>query len=224
MAVALAAEKTTAIIKVGPETDLAYHQLQNEVERLQKFAETVVVTNVEESKQVTNDLALMSRLTKAVEVLRKEYVSPLNDYVKHFNDAFRKLSEPLKNAKNAYDTALLSYQHQMAKERAKAEEDQRIAKAEALRQAMEIKKDTGEIVDVVPEKVDLPPEAATKVRTDLGTVSQVENWKWVIVDLALIPTEYWKVDEVLLGKVIRAGVRDIPGLKIYNDPILRTRA
>ena len=214
----------TAIIKVGPEIDPDYIALKVEVEKLVLYADKRTVTNKEESELATNDLAFIAKLTKAVEERRVEYVKPLNDYVSQFNLAFKKLSEPLKEAKRITDQQIMSYQRKQAEARRKAEEAQAIANAEALRKAQEIKETTGVIEDIKPEVIDLPPEASTKVRTDFGTASQVDNWKYEIVDRSLVPAEFWVIDETGLGKQVRAGRHDIPGVRIYNEPILRTRA
>ena len=211
------------IISVNPEADPDYIGLKTEVEKLVLYADKRTVTNKEESELATNDLAFIAKLTKAVEERRVEYVKPLNDYVSQFNLAFKKLSEPLKEAKRITDHQIMTYQRQAAEERRKAEEAQAIANAEALRKAQEIKEGTGEIVEVEPEHIELPPEATTKVRTDFGTASQVDNWKYEIVDRPLVPAEFWVIDETSLGKQVRAGRHDIPGVRIYNEPILRTR-
>ena len=212
------------VIQIDPERQQDYLDLKVEVEKLVLYADKRTVTNKEESELATNDLAFIAKLTKAVEERRVEYVKPLNDYVSQFNLAFKKLSEPLKEAKRITDHQIMTFQRQAAEARRKAEEAQAVANAEALRKAQEIKETTGVIEDIKPEVIDLPPEATTKVRTDFGTASQVDNWKYRIVDEKLIPLKYFKLDEVYIGKAVRAGERDIPGLEIYNDPILRTRA
>jgi len=209
-----------AIININPELSPFYFKLKDEVVRIEKWAGTLQVTDPEQEKLATNDLALIKNLTDAIENRRKEYTAPLNDYLKLFNDAFRKLSEPLKAAETTTKQKIISYQRAMADARRKAEEANAIARAEALRKAEEIKRETGEIVDIEPEKVDLPP-AVTKVRTDLGTASQTDNWKYEIIDIKLIPAKYFILDEVKLGKIVRAGERDIPGIRIYSEKTLR---
>ena len=44
-----------------------------------------------------------------------------------------------------------------------------------------------------------------------------------VVDFDKLPRKYWVVDEVALGKDIRAGVRDIPGVEIVMETIVIAR-
>lgn len=91
--------------------------------------------------------------------------------------------------------------------KAKAEQDAIIDKAAAEEAKLEP-------VVVVPEKAKFED---TGIR---------HNWKFRVVDAAAVPPEYKVVDEVKVGRVVRAasGQISIPGIEIYDEPtITRTR-
>ncbi len=113
----------------------------------------------------------------------------------------------------------------LAKARKEAE-DVRLAQAAALEadgqaEAAEQVLDTP--IQVEPVKVDLPPLPASvpppPPRTAMKGVNTRENWKFEIVDPMLIPREYLAVDEVKIGKVVRAlkSATSIPGVRPYAE-------
>ena len=62
-----------------------------------------------------------------------------------------------------------------------------------------------------------PPKT---VRTEAGSVTIRSAWKFEVVDMAALPDEYKIADAVKLGKVVRAGVREIPGVRIYEEMVV----
>lgn len=71
------------------------------------------------------------------------------------------------------------------------------------------------------------PQVAEPVgprRTSGGTVSTRMVWKHEIVDAAQVPREFLVVDERLIREAVRAGRRDIPGVRIFEDAELAVSA
>jgi len=64
------------------------------------------------------------------------------------------------------------------------------------------------------------------VKTANGTAYTQKRWTFDenTVDLALVPREYLKLNEVALNKAIAAGTREVPGVRIYEAETLVTRA
>jgi hypothetical protein len=58
---------------------------------------------------------------------------------------------------------------------------------------------------------------AKTVHTAAGKVTMRSVWKAEVIDFNLLPDEYKVADEVKIGKVVRAGVRQIPGVRIYEE-------
>lgn len=57
-------------------------------------------------------------------------------------------------------------------------------------------------------------EVAATVRTANGKATRKKVWEWTLVDRSKLPDEYLIVDEKKLNAVVKAGIRDIPGVKI----------
>lgn len=56
------------------------------------------------------------------------------------------------------------------------------------------------------------------------TTTVKENWKHALVDISLVPDAYTQrvLNDKVIAAAISSGVRNIPGLHIYNDPIVNT--
>lgn len=58
----------------------------------------------------------------------------------------------------------------------------------------------------------------SRTRGDLGgVVSLRSRWTFRVTDPVLIPREYLMVDETKLNAAIRGGMRELPGVEVYDD-------
>ena len=78
-----------------------------------------------------------------------------------------------------------------------------------------------EPVIVTPKRV-----AGGPTRTATGTSYTVKKWKYKLIDLDKVPEEYTSIIlvEKYVLQAIESGVREIPGLEIYEDSMLRHRS
>ena len=198
----------------APLTALASYQEQ--VRGLLNYAEARTITCKEDSIGATNDLSMMANLKKALEERRKDYVKPLNDEVKTINNVFKTLTEPLDQADKLTRAKLLAYNAEQERLRQEAEAINQ-QKIELARREMVLK---GEItVDTTP--VVVPPEAPKHIRADAGMAGKSTIRKWEVEDFAQVPNEYKMVDAAKIGKVVRAGIPSIPGIRIWTEDTLR---
>jgi hypothetical protein len=63
------------------------------------------------------------------------------------------------------------------------------------------------------------------IRGDYGSTAYVrKTWTFEVIDLNRVPREYMSLDvEVVRDAIVKDGVRDIPGLRIYQSETLRVR-
>jgi hypothetical protein len=45
-----------------------------------------------------------------------------------------------------------------------------------------------------------------------------------VEDITKVPAEYLIVNEVVIGKLVRAGIPSIPGIRIWEEEILKVNA
>ncbi len=202
----------TAIVRINAELDQTVIALKVEVEKSVAYAHSFVVANRGDVEQATHDLTLISMLKKQIEERRKEYTEPLNGHVKAINASFKLFSEPLEQADKTLRGKVGAFNQKARELQAKAEEARRLQE--------EITRETGELLDPVP----VVPAPVTKVYTDVGTLGTRQEWHWEVEDLKLVPFEYLLVNASMVGKLVRAGLHTIPGLRIWAEESLTISA
>lgn len=214
-------EFPTAVVRIDPGNDSKVMQLLQEVMRIEEWADKLVVASEGDAKKATDDLSIMSKLKKAVDEKRREYVDPLNAHVKAVNDSFKLLTGPLDVADKTARGKVIAYKTEQERRRREAEEINRQAEELARRQA-EINQ--GEFtVDVTPVAV---PDVVKTTRTEVGSAGLVENWQYEIVDMDLLPREYMMPDSVMLNAIAKKyhDKKPIAGVRFINRPTLRVNA
>jgi len=209
---------TTAVVNIAPEQDERVVAFQNEVKNLLSFAQTRVIVTDHDVTFATNDLAVMSQLTKSLEAKREEYVKPLNGHIKTINSVFKSISEPLSQADKLTRDKVLAYRAEIERKRREIEEINRQAEELARKQAA---LNNGEFtVDTTPI---VAPVVPAHVRTDAGTLGTAVIAKWELEDINQVPREYLMVNSTLIGNVVRAskGNLKIAGIRIWTEPILK---
>lgn len=153
---------------------------------------------------------------KRIDDLRKEYVADPNNYVKSINGFAKVYTSKLKGIEENLKSKISSYQYALEMERRKAEQR---AREEARKLQEKINKEAAaakiEPVQVAPQVI---PQPKTIVRTEAGSASQRMEWKWEQVDFAQVPDEYKALDGVKINKAVRAGIREIAGIRIFEQP------
>lgn len=153
---------------------------------------------------------------------------------------------PLKDAKKSATTIIGAY---LADEARKAEEARRVAERKAMEEQLARQKAEAEAKAREAELLDeagLKEDAAVKMEEAVAIeqaapppiyvpaapvakskgVGLGEDWKFTIEDPTKIPREYLVVDEVAVGRVVRAlkGAANIPGVKVYSVPRVSLRS
>ena len=136
----------------------------------------------------------------------------------------KRLITPLEAAERTIKNKMNSYRRE--------QEIQRLAAEKKAREAAETEQKRLAAM-AAEEGVDLPPEEAvppapiepTKdvVRTEAGTASVRRTWTFEVTDALQVPREFMKVDEQGIAAAIRAGAREIAGVRIFqkSDTVIR---
>lgn len=65
--------------------------------------------------------------------------------------------------------------------------------------------------------------APTVTRTETGSGHMRMVWEIEVIDAAQVPDKYKVVDEKLIRADVKAGIREIPGVKIFEKPVMAIR-
>ena len=67
-----------------------------------------------------------------------------------------------------------------------------------------------------------PVLETTRMRTATGATSGLkDDWKYDVTDISKVPAHLLQVHDALVKATIKSGTRQIPGLRIYNEPRAR---
>lgn len=178
---------------------------------------------VEFQSNLNTLLTRVSKLEKeAVEPLKKELAEKTAPYL-----AMRKKITSLKE---------LIAQKMSAYYLRKREEEERQKEAERKKLVDDLKKqqtkyekkgdiDSSFAIAGAIEKVKADPiQIENRIATEAASVTFQDRFKYRVENLALVPEEWFKrvLDEDKITAAINSGTKEIPGLDIYNDPVVVT--
>jgi Tfp pilus assembly protein FimV len=168
---------------------------------------------------------------KDIKALGKEINSHYAKPIKAAHDAHKAIlaakkeqSEPLAKAECLLKEKLSNY-HQR-QERLRIAEEKRLS--EIARKAEEDRRldeaiDTGN--DQVLDEPIVSPNVSIESQTKTDGVSYRSKWTFKIIDPALVPDNFKKIDEQAIGRVVRAmsGKIKIPGVQVIEEKVMSVR-
>lgn len=150
-----------------------------------------------------------------MEERRKFFVQPLNDQVKKINALFKEISEPLDKADAIMRPKVIEWRAKVDMEIQKKNEELR-KKAEKERQKQEEKALAKGEVPPLPM-----PIPTIEVPNTVDGISTMRVWTYEVVDITNVPLRYLALDSGMVMTAIRQGVREIPGLRIYQKETIK---
>jgi len=183
-------------------------------EQTEKFVVGIIeqaqgfIVNTDDDLRISADvLKKIKEAEKEVENQRVFFTKPLNEQLKKINEKFKVFSEPLKQAEQIIKEKVVAYVQKREEERKK--EQARLRREETLRA-----KERGE---TIPDEFRAEiPEFDKTTEGEIGAITTRKRWTYEIIDFSKVPDKYKEIDAVKVNQAIRAGVRQIEGLKIYE--------
>lgn len=139
---------------------------------------------------------------KALEDKRKSVTSPLLAVKREIDSWFKPVVSQWQAAEADLKAKMLAHAHKVA---------------EANREAQ-----------LAAVAADSPEEAVEALQTITDKpkaegVHTVKRWRYEVIDLGSVPEGYLAVDDAEVKAAIKEGIREIPGLRIYQDESLAVR-
>lgn len=206
--------------------------IQSGNQSLIQAASTAVLETEPQLSVGVDILSEIKQRIKSVESERTALVKPLNDHVKLINGKFKTVTEPLEEAAFILNRKVLERQKIIQAEKTRIAEAERQRREAELLVAAEKKEAIGD-----SEKAEQLLEYAAAVKakpvsTGHGTFTEAKStitkrWTFEIVDLRLTAQrapDYLMVNAPVVREAIREGIREIPGLRIFQEESLSVRA
>lgn len=150
-----------------------------------------------------------------VEKARKAEKDQILQDGRTIDDFFKGLAAPVVKAADAVVAAINAHQRKMLEERRKAEEAAR-REEEARRKAEATPfDDPAPVAQVAPIRA----AEAARVVSSTGRVTATAStvWRHEVTDPAAVPRQYMVINEMAVKAAIAGGIRDIPGIRIFED-------
>ena len=171
---------------------------------LRKAVNELEVNSKEKEMSATELTGKIVEYKKLVNKKRKELTDPLEKIKKMFISEANSIIEPLTKLEKILRDKNIAY-HNYLEDQA---EKERIKHEKKMEKAIENNK---------PMPVEKPVEVEKNVKSESSTMSYKKTWTFTITDASKLPAEYLVPDVVKIRKMVQAGIRDIPGIRIYEE-------
>lgn len=202
------------------EMEKAVATAKTQIQTIEQEAHGLAIEDDADVVIASHSLQQIAGHRKELETQRQFFVGPLNEQVKRINDMWKSITAPLERADAEIRGKMIDYRKRQA-EAAAAEKrrlDAEAAKAQQRENKRAAKAHVQPVQVVAPVPVVAPPP------TTVGAVTARKVWKWRLVDRTKLPEKYLVVDGEALGRDVRGGAREIPGVEIYEEETLAVRA
>lgn len=166
-----------------------------------------VIQSDDEYADAAELLKVVKHKFKVLDEERTISVKPLNDEVKEINawfkpalDRLKECEVELKKIMGAYSLAKQQEQQRLLAEASKAAEAALVTASDPQANVMA-----------------LVQQATDAQAPRVAGVSVSRVWKWELVDPSQVPSDYWSIDPAKLDAAVKAGAREIPGVRVYED-------
>jgi len=214
-------ESTFGLSKIQ-QVQIDFKKYEAVVAEMKAKAAAITITDKATDIQAVEMIGQAAAMAKAIESKRKEIVKSPNEFVKAVNQFSRPYSDALAAIKGELDQKHIRFAQEEERRRL---ELQRKANEEAARLQSEINeaaKLANEDIQVVVAPVAVAQDRVT--RTQSGSTSIRSVWAAEVTDFAILPDKYKKVDMASINTDVKGGIRNIPGVRIYEDQRTVTRA
>jgi len=210
-------------------------KLVSHANELISMADRCVIFTDQDNEKASDLVKFIKTAFKKSEDDRKSITDPLNAVIKNINARYKQFTDPLANAETKVKTLMLAYSQE---KRRKQAEEERIAREQeqarllALAEAEEAKGDVLAAETAIEQAVEVE-QAPTQVQTpatvrgDFGSTSSVKKtWTFEVTDIKALANANPALvieNSVAIREQIRQGVREIPGVKIYEKESIAVR-
>lgn len=213
----LAATYALALTKPGTELVTKDPALSG-ADKLVAQAMLLKVETPEAASEAGNMLVQLKSWKTQVEQRRQFFTRPLKEHVKRIEALFKPMAEKLEEADGLIRKKVLDY-------RAKAELAAREEQQKLIEKAQEAQAsgDNDTALTLATQATELTAPQKSML-LDEGSMQTKKVWDFEVVDYGAIPHEYFTFDEKKVRLAIRSGLRDIPGIRIFQKDQLAVSA
>jgi len=211
-------ETLPAPVAAGKRFDLKPLKIEFEpyLEMIDRMGEAVDLHHVRDDESLKTAVTMAGQaitLNREIEALRKKFGDPylmakraIDAFAKSFTENLAGITERLKGKIEAFQ---IQRELDRRVEEKKAEEEMKALQADINEQARAAGVEAPEML------IQVRPEPDNVTRSETASAHLRENLDFEVVNIDEVPRVYWTLDFKEIRKAIKAGVRVIPGLRIF---------
>ncbi len=204
-----------------------------QIQETQELAQSIEVSDQVTAEYAVNLGTQIKQVIRDIEEARKSWVSDpdrfvrsVNEVARYYRRQFEGIEKNLKEKVNAFQKAERERQRQEAERRQREREEAERKRREAQQAAESgTEGQEGQSPGEAPEEVPEPPQEATEPHSAPSTNIQSESGKattrtrmtFRVTDKAAVPEDYKQIDNKAVNAAIKDGIREIPGIEIYEE-------
>ena len=208
-------------------------EIARESSQVVKQADAMIVADVGGYEQASVFLRMVKTVADKIEELYGPRIASAYALHKGLLSDKKKFTDPLDRASGNVKGKMQAWS--MEEERKRRQEEagireqlRREEEDRRLEEAVQLEKDGHgqRAATILAEPIEAPPIVLPAAVPKVEGVSTRTDWKFRVVDASKVPDEYKLVDEVKIGKVVRAlrESTNIPGIEAYPVQVTSTRA
>jgi len=191
--------------------NLDLEPIKKDIENFIYSNQEVSITSNDEYLKAGDMLKWVKNKIDKVEEQRKNWTKPLDEAKKRIMEDVKKVIQPLENFSELVRLKMTEF---YCEEKKRKDKEQAEIDANALKDLKEKGQSEVEVAVVNDLKTQ---------KGEMSTTTMKKVWKFEIIDETKIPREYLEVDEVKIRSAVKGGIREIEGIKIYQDEQLSIR-
>jgi hypothetical protein len=167
------------------------------------------------------------KLFKTLDAKRLETTQDARNFTSRVNSIFKAATDFLSDSKSktgAVEIIKLKIGVYSEAQRIKRLEAEKRARDEQAKLQAQIDADAKKSgIEPVQMPRMVVPQRSGPLRTESGSASVKMEWTWEQVDLGKVPRSYLMIDIKAVDAAIKSGIRDIPGIRIFEQPKVMVR-
>ena len=202
-------------------TKAQFQKYEDQIEGWTGKAKDLEIKDDTTNETATEMLAQVAGIIKDLDKHRKAVIAEPDRYVRDVNAFVRRFKVKLDGIVKDLKGKVGTYAYNLELVR---REEERLMQEAADKKQKELDAQAKK-ADVEP--VEMPkmvaPVKQDPVRTDSGTASTRMEWTYEITDFDKIPRQYLIINPPSVKLAIKSGIREVPGLRIFERPVVTVR-
>lgn len=200
----------------------ALAEFEERIVEMEREAAAFVVTDEATAREATDRAGAVLAFVKRFDDRRKEIIKEADSFVRKTNQVCKPKRDRLDAVAKRYKDAIGDYKYK-----------EELKRREVIRKQEEERRKLQESLDAEAERLNVEkvvvaapvavPKTAGPVRAESATSSTVMVWDFEIVDAARVPRQFLAVDPAAIRAAIKAGIREIDGIRIFERAEIRVR-